>query len=264
MINNITEKNSYVATDDEKEVWVEKDSFQTNFIWVKYADERTKRELKECRRASQFSVDGDYLYYIKDNYLFRLHMKLLVVEFIDENVCDFRIFRDTAIVIKGEKQEDITETRAIFLKISLPDLKKEFVCNAKEQRNGEEYKNTEKDRLLSSILKCCFDRVWNFEFNEKHLVWILRTNFSLIVTSPYADDYLMVTELATGRTKKLEEWSVKYRHTEKPAIYGGIPEYEKNVINLDDDWIYIKRIWKDSDIENFKISYDGTQKEILN
>ena len=79
MINNITEKKSYVATDDEKEVWVEKDSFQTNFIWVKYADEDTKREVKECRCASQLSVDGDYLYYIKDNYFFRLHLKMLVV-----------------------------------------------------------------------------------------------------------------------------------------------------------------------------------------
>lgn len=84
MINNITEKKSYVATDVEKEVWVEKDSFQTNFIWVKYADENTKRELKEGRRASQLSVDGDYLYYIKDNYFFRIHMKTLAVEFIDE------------------------------------------------------------------------------------------------------------------------------------------------------------------------------------
>ena len=250
MINNITEKKSYVATDDEKEVWVEKDSFQTNFIWVKYADEDTKREVKECRCASQLSVDGDYLYYIKDNYFFRLHLKMLVVEFIDENIYDFRIFRDITIAIKYEHQEGLTETRAIFLKISLTNLKKDFV----KIDNAEE----------GHFLKYNINRVGNYEFNEKYLVGTLAMRCSSVGIESDLVDYLWVTELATGKTRKLAEWCVKYRRSEIPAIYGGFSKYEENVINLDDDWIYIKRIWEGTDIENFKISYDGTQKEILN
>lgn len=103
--------------------------------------------------------------------------------------------------------------------------------------------------------------MWNFEFNEKYLVWILRTNFSLIVASSYADDYLMVTELAAGITKKLDEWSVKARMSKNDFIYGRSPTYEGSVIKLDENWIYIKRTWEGSDIENFKISYDGTKKK---
>lgn len=260
MINNITEKKSYVATDDEKEVWVEKDSFQTNFIWVKYADEDTKREVKECRCTSQLSVDGDYLYYIKDNYFFRLHMKMLVVEFIDENIYDFRIFRDTAIVIKGEKQEDITETRAIFLKISLTDLKKEFITIAEVHKNDQERDNTSSSPLN---LSCKLDQVWNYKFNEKYLIWIFITNFSPIIASTDAVEHLMVTVLATGKTKQIGEWRVKSGVSKNDFIYGHSPTYEGSVIKLDEDWIYIKRTWEGSDVENFKISYDGTKKEIL-
>lgn len=261
MINNITEKKSYVETDDKKEVWVEKDSFRSNFIWVKYVDEDTKREVKECRRASQLSVDGDYIYYIKDNYFFRLHMKMLVVEFIDENVCDFRIFKDTAIVIKYEHQEGLTETRAIFLKISLTDLKKEFVTIAEVHRNDQERGNSSSSPLN---LSCKLDQVWNYKFNEKYLIWIFITNFSPIIASTDAVEHLMVTVLATGRTKQLGEWCVKSGMSKNDFIYGRSPTYEGSVIKLDEDWIYIKRTWEGTDIENFKISYDGTQKKILN
>ncbi len=128
----------WMKSDVEKEVWVEKDSFRTNFIWVKYADEGTKRELKECRKASLFSVKGDHLYYVKDSYFFRIHMKTLAVEFLEENIRTFKIYKDIAIVIKYEKQEGSIETRAVVLKISLTDLKKEFVKIAKEHRNAVE------------------------------------------------------------------------------------------------------------------------------
>jgi len=155
----------------------------------------------------------------------------------------------------------IDKNLSSFYKISLISLSKELLVNIPRNFN-----NTGKPILPSFTL----DQIIFMQLHKNNMVYIVRKNYNLLTCTGKEIFSLMVTNIETKETKTLYDWECM-SEAGFPAI--GIPDcYEEPEVTLDDEWINIKTTFKKPtrdywftngviEVKNFRIRYDGSDKE---
>lgn len=249
-----------IYKDAEKIIWYICPDEYTTFFYVKYDDESKERELVECRNSSINSIHvyGDSLFYVRNKYFFRINMKTLKIDFIDEEIQTSIIDKDDISIkyfeniIIGVKKvpttENSYESTPVFFKVSPFSFEKEFLVHAiQESQSG-------KTEDFAGFLI-------DFNYHNDKLVWVVEK------THTYA---LFVYDMKSDTVKKISGWSLKRNQDfipanekEKDCIDAWI--IEEISVKLDDKWIYVLKSEVSPPYTKsvYKINYDGTEEELI-
>lgn len=249
-----------ICKDAEKIIWYICPDKYTTFFYVKYEDESKERELLECRNSSikNIHIYGDFLFYIKNEYFFRLNMKTLKINFIDEEIKTSIIDKEEVSVkyydniIIGVKNvpttENSYESTPVFFKVSPFSLEKEFLVHAIQEPQSDEI-----DDFAGFLI--------DFNYYNDKLVWVVEK------THTYA---LFVYDMKSDTVKQIGGWSLRRNKNfiptndkEKNSLDAWI--IEKISVKSDDKWIYVLKSEVSPPYTKsvYKINYDGTEEELI-
>lgn len=253
-------KQKIIYKDAEKIIWYICPDEYTTFFYVKYDDESKERELVECRNSSINSIHvyGDFLFYVRNKYFFRINMKTLKIDFIDEEIQTSIIDKDDISIkyfeniIIGVKKvpttENSYESTPVFFKVSPFSFEKEFLVHAiQESQSG-------KTEDFAGVLI-------DFNYHNDKLVWVVEK------THTYA---LFVYDMKSDTVKQIGGWSLRRNKNfmpandkEKNSLDAWI--IEKISVKSDDKWIYVLKFEISHPYTKsvYKINYDGTEEELI-
>ena len=253
-----TQKTIY--EDSKKRIWYICLDEYTTFFYVKYDDESKERELVECRNSSinNMHVYENFLFYIRNKYFFRLNMKTLKLDFIDEEIqtsiideekISVKYYDNIIIGVKNVPEtENSYESTQVFFKVSPFSLEKEFLVHALQEPQSDEI-----DDFAGFLI--------DFNYHNDKLVWVVEKTHTYV---------LFVYDMKSNTIKEIGDWSLKRnknfilaKEKEKNSIDAWI--IEKISVKSDDKWIYVLKSEASPPYAKsvYKTNYDGTEEELI-